>query len=851
MNSSIPEKPTFQLNYPVMITKSGNVCKCQWRPDSNVMLSFNRDETPKQAAMRFLVKHNLPAELSNAIERFVSNAASEDPSAFWRRQVPPPSSLAAVNKYAAECVDPVALEESVMATTATASLTTKSQDPTVLEQLEAKRIEEAARRGGAPKYHQPRQKFPFEKGLSDLLKKPEPEIEAKGERIEEVAQWSSQSPADKAFMILHTLRGGLHDKERTQKTLSVLLKEVSPVFEGTQSIAKHRGVSTLLQAASYHWMDITLQVLVTLIFHEMVKHGEADGRKNSTPNSLRRNALITSNIGTSLSRLRGPQLFVESCVEALRFMAQATAKAAAEVFESNVSKRSRRPRKSPPQDEVMDLKYLDLSLSFIVEAKDDEEWWHSPAPRGPSDQGEYRENPVIVFSVLRFLACVVAVKEVEAVHRLDAAGGIRVCLRTLQRHSENNRILSAALRLLILCVKTERTTKYSILESELPPEAKPPTFSEKGGSTMRKDGEEFWVQDDQESNDIGERTASTSIPLKPLHPVKLIVQVMHRLLGDEQLQQGGTELLKSLAEEPKGREALESIKGGYDWLCQGPQEGNILIHYREGPLKNAGWAIGEQPFSLGTAKEHLMEATAAAADGSKEAAKEMFCRTIEADDLGEPTVHSIHAHHELAMHHQILRDWDKAEEHFKKAIERTEQDIVREGVGANPTPMTMVSGSTLTRGHPSSLTSTTNHTTMGISTSERRLAAARTRRDILVLNRNMMRNARSSNAAKSKPLELWTPERLLAYLPKRLDDPLRREPPAGTSEPVLWEPFDEASLYRLFSVLKRLTLLPNYGEPVKEWQQRIRTFEKEIGTPMTNLAAVEREKDFPSIFAFR
>ena len=62
---------------------------------------------------------------------------------------------------------------------------------------------------------------------------------------------------------------------------------------------------------------------------------------------------------------------------------------------------------------------------------------------------------------------------------------------------------------------------------------------------------------------------------------------------------------------------------------------------------------------------------------------------------------------------------------------------------------------------------------------------------------------------------------------------------------------DEASLYRLFSVLKRLTLLPNYGEPVKEWQQRIRTFEKEIGTPMTNLAAVEREKDFPSIFAFR
>ena len=113
---------------------------------------------------------------------------------------------------------------------------------------------------------------------------------------------------------------------------------------------KHKVESNELSTRRSHMLPL----LVTLIFHEMVKHGEADGRKNSTPNSLRRNALITSNIGTSLSRLRGPQLFVESCVEALRFMAQATAKAAAEVFESNVSKRSRRPRKSPPQDEVME-----------------------------------------------------------------------------------------------------------------------------------------------------------------------------------------------------------------------------------------------------------------------------------------------------------------------------------------------------------------------------------------------------------------------------------------------------------------------------------------------------------------
>ena len=156
----------------------------------------------------------------------------------------------------------------------------------------------------------------------------------------------------------------------------------------------------------------------------------------------------------------------------------------------------------------------------------------------------------------------------------------------------------------------------------------------------------------------------------------------------------------------------------------------------------------------------------------------------------------------------------------------------------------------MTREAPSSLTTTTGQTTGAISTPARRLAAARVRRDTLVLSRGMMHAARASNADVSAPLEPWTPARLLPYLPFRLHEALRREPPVGTAQPALYETFDDAALGRVFSVLRQMTLLPNYGEAVAPWRRRIAIFEQETGTPVASLAAVERDKDFPGTFAF-
>ena len=113
-----------------------------------------------------------------------------------------------------------------------------------------------------------------------------------------------------------------------------------------------------------------------------------------------------------------------------------------------------------------------------------------------------------------------------------------------------------------------------------------------------------------------------------------------------------------------------------------------------------------------------------------------------------------------------------------------------------------------------------------------------------------MQNSRSENAEMSTPLELWTPESLLPYLPLELKSPLRQIPPVGTTRPASWEIFDEAALQRVFSVLKRLTLLPNYGEAAPEWRRRLDVFEKETGTPIAGLAAIERDKEFPGTFAF-
>lgn len=124
---------------------------------------------------------------------------------------------------------------------------------------------------------------------------------------------------------------------------------------------------------------------------------------------------------------------------------------------------------------------------------------------------------------------------------------------------------------------------------------------------------------------------------------------MMRLHAHKAIQRCGTDLLALLLAEPAGRAAVDAIPGGLDWLCQGPAEGNALIHGRAGPLFNPGWAVGDMPHATGTALERLLESTSAFVGGAPGMGVKRLFDAIAADELGDPTEHSVHAHYELAV----------------------------------------------------------------------------------------------------------------------------------------------------------------------------------------------------------
>jgi hypothetical protein len=160
--------------------------------------------------------------------------------------------------------------------------------------------------------------------------------------------------------------------------------------------------------------------------------------------------------------------------------------------------------------------------------------------------------------------------------------------------------------------------------------------------------------------------------------------------------------------------------------------------------------------------------------------------------------------------------------------------------------------------------------------------AAQARKAALGISLNMLKRDRDHGATHSDPLELWTAEKLRPFLPekkpltpkraaaaaarraalspsaqKAFDEaeaaepqPLRLPPvnPGSSSHPPHWTTFDDASLKRQFSVLKRLGMLPRYGEAVAEWQARVARWEVETGTPIATLAMVERDPAFPGLF---
>ena len=51
--------------------------------------------------------------------------------------------------------------------------------------------------------------------------------------------------------------------------------------------------------------------------------------------------------------------------------------------------------------------------------------------------------------------------------------------------------------------------------------------------------------------------------------------------------------MRKLAGTTKGAQILDGIKGSWQWLAQGTESGNALVHLLPGPLQSKGWAMGE------------------------------------------------------------------------------------------------------------------------------------------------------------------------------------------------------------------------------------------------------------------
>ncbi|CAN0044951.1 unnamed protein product, partial [Hapterophycus canaliculatus] len=75
----------------------------------------------------------------------------------------------------------------------------------------------------------------------------------------------------------------------------------------------------------------------------------------------------------------------------------------------------------------------------------------------------------------------------------------------------------------------------------------------------------------------------------------VVFDAMKRLVGNDSVQVKGAEMLQTLLkEEPQARRELDSIKGAWQWLCQGTSGGNALIRYAPGEKHIPGWTACEE-----------------------------------------------------------------------------------------------------------------------------------------------------------------------------------------------------------------------------------------------------------------
>ena len=75
--------------------------------------------------------------------------------------------------------------------------------------------------------------------------------------------------------------------------------------------------------------------------------------------------------------------------------------------------------------------------------------------------------------------------------------------------------------------------------------------------------------------------------------VATALNAMKHLVNKAELQQRGLEFMRKLSLSHKGAKILDGIKGSWQWLAQGTESGNALIHLLPGNLQSKGWAMGD------------------------------------------------------------------------------------------------------------------------------------------------------------------------------------------------------------------------------------------------------------------
>ena len=85
------------------------------------------------------------------------------------------------------------------------------------------------------------------------------------------------------------------------------------------------------------------------------------------------------------------------------------------------------------------------------------------------------------------------------------------------------------------------------------------------------------------------------VRLLDVNGLETVLSGMKNLIGSHKLQLRGLVMVHNVAKLDGGWSELERIPGAWQWLTQGVDKGNILVHYNEGHFHNRGWSIGDAP----------------------------------------------------------------------------------------------------------------------------------------------------------------------------------------------------------------------------------------------------------------